>query len=140
MYEFISASLVWCVLSSLRERTYRPLRSAHLLRNPLLVLPPHLLPQSYNLDAYQGAVLYAPALHSAQECGLIDICHGCHRHISLHARMLVDALANFQYYAYDQLPVLVREAFEKASLFDIMLVARARASRAAVTFEIERPS
>ena len=35
-----------------------------LLRNPLL--SPHLLPQSYNLDTYQGAVLYAPVLHSAQ--------------------------------------------------------------------------
>ena len=37
-----------------------------------------------------------------------------------------DAIANFQYYAYECLPLPVKEAFEKASIFNQILVARVR--------------
>lgn len=42
--------------------------------------------------------------------------------------MPVDAIANFQYYTYECLPCAVTEAFQKASLFNLMLVVRVRAT------------
>ncbi|KAJ7021408.1 hypothetical protein C8F04DRAFT_897453, partial [Mycena alexandri] len=41
----------------------------------------------------------------------------------------LDALANFQYYARDELPPDVLEAFQSASLYDLMMVARSRCTR-----------
>ncbi|KAJ7046273.1 hypothetical protein C8F04DRAFT_894650, partial [Mycena alexandri] len=41
----------------------------------------------------------------------------------------LDALANFQYYAWDELPAAVLEAFKTASLYDLMMVSRTRCTR-----------
>ncbi|KAJ7155908.1 hypothetical protein C8R43DRAFT_822951, partial [Mycena crocata] len=41
----------------------------------------------------------------------------------------IDSLANFQYYARDRLPPDVKQAFAKASLYDLMMVSRSRATR-----------
>ena len=51
----------------------------------------------------------------------------------------LDALANFQYYARDELPPAVKAAFESASLYDLMMVSRSRATRITHLF-CERPS
>ncbi|KAJ7216139.1 hypothetical protein C8J57DRAFT_1255387 [Mycena rebaudengoi] len=44
-------------------------------------------------------------------------------------RQPVDLMANFQYYARDELPPDVKAAFDGASMYDIMMVAKSRATR-----------
>ncbi|KAJ7158211.1 hypothetical protein C8R43DRAFT_882687, partial [Mycena crocata] len=56
------------------------------------------------------------------------ICFGCSRVLRKKIQP-VDALANFQYYARAELPKDVKEAFEQASLYDLMMVSRSRATR-----------
>jgi hypothetical protein len=98
-----------------------------LLRNPWL--PSHAVPTSYNWEAYDCVVLYPLALHDRDAQGDLDICLTCLRDLKYARRQPIDSLANFQYYRLNELPLDARRAFEKASVFDIMLVARSRATR-----------
>jgi hypothetical protein len=83
-----------------------------------------MLPSTYNFDVYNGAILYPKVLHDMNACGTMDVCASCHS--ALHAeKQPMDAIANFQYYVYDELPASVHQAFASMSLFDVMLVARA---------------
>ncbi|KAJ7902454.1 hypothetical protein B0H13DRAFT_1499896, partial [Mycena leptocephala] len=50
----------------------------------------------------------------------------------------LDALANFQYYGREELPGPVKSAFEAASLYDLMMVARTRCTRITHLFS-EKP-
>ncbi|KAJ7774867.1 hypothetical protein B0H16DRAFT_1303004, partial [Mycena metata] len=58
----------------------------------------------------------------------MDICSTCKPVLKKKFQPL-DALANFQYYARDELPEAVREAFNSASLYDLMMVSRSRCTR-----------
>ncbi|KAJ7070423.1 hypothetical protein B0H15DRAFT_763587, partial [Mycena belliarum] len=51
----------------------------------------------------------------------------------------LDALANFQYFGIDELPADVKTAFEKSSLYDLMMVSRCRATRITHLF-CDKPS
>jgi hypothetical protein len=56
------------------------------------------------------------------------VCHTCHA-ILHKGKQPLDAWANFQYYAHHRLPKDVLDAFNKASMFDLMLVSHCRATR-----------
>ncbi|KAJ7687298.1 hypothetical protein B0H17DRAFT_1136419 [Mycena rosella] len=91
------------------------------------------LPTTYNFAAYSRAILCPAALRRTYELSGMDICHSCKLLLSNHKHP-PDSLANFQYYARDELPVEVREAFRQALMFDVMMVARSRATRIAHMF------
>ncbi|KAK7038371.1 hypothetical protein R3P38DRAFT_2515926, partial [Favolaschia claudopus] len=97
-----------------------------LLRNP--ALPMETLPTTYNLEAYDGAILLSSALQDKTKKGPFEICDSCR--ISLEANQQpLDSLANFQYYARDELPPNIKTAFEEASLYDLMMIAHSRCTR-----------
>ncbi|KAJ7741071.1 hypothetical protein B0H16DRAFT_1324061, partial [Mycena metata] len=67
----------------------------------------------------------------------MDVCTTCK--VALKKKMQpLDALANFQYYARAELPPVVRAAFDDASLYDLMMVSRTRATRITHLFS-EKP-
>ncbi|KAF8556634.1 hypothetical protein OG21DRAFT_1482850 [Imleria badia] len=102
-----------------------------ILRNE--ALPREVLPTTYNLSEFQNAILYPKALRDCHQPTSGDVCSSCLK--LLRAGVLPEnALANFQYYAYDELPDDVRDAFARASIFDLMLVARARTTRISYFF------
>jgi hypothetical protein len=58
------------------------------------------------------------------------MCGRCHSTlICKRPRQPVNSLANFQYYGHEKLPDDIRDAFARASAYDLMLIARARASQ-----------
>ncbi|KAF8166600.1 hypothetical protein K438DRAFT_1616647, partial [Mycena galopus ATCC 62051] len=97
-----------------------------LLTNPYL--PPETLPTTYNLAAYEGAILCPSALTERDRLAPFDICGTCASSWK-NGHQPVNALANFQYYARDELPLDVRKAFADASLYDLMMTAHCRCTR-----------
>lgn len=97
-----------------------------LLRNPSL--PVETLPTTYNFDAYERAILYPLALRNKTALGPMDVCAPCAAEWAS-GRQPLDSLANFQYYARDELPDSVRTAFAETSLFDLMMICQSRATR-----------
>ncbi|KIJ08431.1 hypothetical protein PAXINDRAFT_18433 [Paxillus involutus ATCC 200175] len=85
----------------------------HLLQNKFI--PRDVLPTTYNLDVYDGAILYPKALDDRNFRGQMDICSSCHTLLQAE-KLPMDAIANFQYYAYDELPDTVHFAFANTSL------------------------
>lgn len=98
-----------------------------LLRNP--ALPEHVLPTSYAIDMYDGAILCPAGLYDKESRGDLDLCGKCHDDLVCKHVQPRDSLANFQYYGHERLSVDVRKAFKDATLFDLMLVSRCRATR-----------
>ncbi|KAG1844566.1 hypothetical protein C8R48DRAFT_750839 [Suillus tomentosus] len=69
------------------------------------------------------------------------MCRSCHSALLGHApRQPLNSLANFQYYGYERLPDDIREAFSTASIYDLMLVSRARASQVTHFYTYKRSS
>ncbi|KAG1886345.1 uncharacterized protein F5891DRAFT_1201130 [Suillus fuscotomentosus] len=100
----------------------------HLLRNDCL--PEHTLPQTYAFELYERAILYPKGLQDLWAKSDIYLCRTCRSAlVSKSPRQPVNSLANFQYYAHERLPPLIRSAFLEASVYDLMLVSRARASQ-----------
>ncbi|KAH9895271.1 hypothetical protein C8Q73DRAFT_645718, partial [Cubamyces lactineus] len=102
-----------------------------LLRND--ALPPHVRPTSYNLEAYDGAILNPKGLKNTNVQGEIQVCRECRRDLRS-GRMPLFALANWLYYGHDRLPLEVRQAFRESTHAERLLVARARASTISVRF------
>lgn len=98
-----------------------------LLRNAFL--PEHVLPTSYNFAAYDEAILCVDGMHNTDEKGELDVCDSCRRFLIVKKVQPVNALANFQYYGNSRLDREVSLAFKHASMFDLMLVSRCRATR-----------
>ncbi|KAF8122489.1 hypothetical protein EV363DRAFT_1104622, partial [Boletus edulis] len=97
------------------------------LRNQCL--PSHVLPTSYNLAAYSGAILCPEGLSSLATLGTIRICPRCNHALRGNPpRQPKFALANFLYYGRERLPEDVSEAFATASPFELMLISRCRSS------------
>lgn len=107
-----------------------------LLQNPCL--PPETNPTTYNFEAYDRAILYHVALHQKDKKGPIDTCASCLKELK-DGNQPLDSWANFQYYARDELPPAVRNAFAAASMFDLMMVARSRATKITHLFS-EKPN
>jgi len=98
-----------------------------LLQNPYL--PEKCLLTKYDVRAYYSVILWHKGLHDCVRRGDPDMCVSCwHELVSL-GKQPLDSLANFQYYRYEALSDEVREAFDHATTFDIMMVACARATR-----------
>ncbi|KAJ7124268.1 hypothetical protein C8R44DRAFT_875321 [Mycena epipterygia] len=97
-----------------------------LLQNPCL--PAETLPVTYKFEAYDRAILCPLALQDRMKKGVFNSCDSCKIPWE-HGQQPPDALANFQYYTRAELPPGVRIAFETASMYDIMMVARARTTR-----------
>ncbi|KAI6146363.1 hypothetical protein BKA82DRAFT_37623, partial [Pisolithus tinctorius] len=81
-----------------------------LLRNE--ILPQKVLPCTYALDLYYGAILCLRGMQSLNAFAPIQMCGGCRRSLTGKSpSQPVDALANFQYYAWNELPVEIRDVF-----------------------------
>lgn len=105
-----------------------------LLTNP--ALPEEVLPQSYDLVAYGGAILHPKGLEHLDKRGPVRICQEC-RAALFHkdgAKMPLYALANWLYYGHERLPESVKEAFAKSTQVERMLVGRARSSKVSFKF------
>ncbi|OJT07088.1 ATP-dependent DNA helicase PIF1 [Trametes pubescens] len=105
-----------------------------LLTNP--ALPEEVLPQSYDLAAYGGAILHPKGLEHLDKRGPVRICQEC-RAALFHkngAKMPLYALANWLYYGHERLPESVKEAFAKSTQVERMLVGRARSSKVSFKF------
>lgn len=98
-----------------------------LLRNDRV--PLHLYPHAYDAAEFEYALLYPNALHDHDRRGLGSVCRSCLSCLRK-GKMPPDAVANFQYYTCDCLPSSVVDA----SLFDLMLVCKARATRISYMF------
>ncbi|KAI0324866.1 hypothetical protein GY45DRAFT_1349194 [Cubamyces sp. BRFM 1775] len=98
-------------------------------------LPDRILPNSYNRDAYDGALLHPSGLTNVHGRDRLRICHDCLS--ALHGkppRMPKYALANWLYYGHETLPSDIRQAFATATLSERLLVSRARASNICYKF------
>ncbi|KIM23130.1 hypothetical protein M408DRAFT_77987 [Serendipita vermifera MAFF 305830] len=97
-------------------------------------LPAHVLPISYNLAAYDNALLDPDGLSNKDmKEGSILLCKPCHKDLtSKKPQMPTLSLANWLYYGRDRLPPDIKEAFDSASVFEKSLICRGRASR--ITF------
>ncbi|KAJ7838244.1 hypothetical protein B0H14DRAFT_3459667 [Mycena olivaceomarginata] len=102
-----------------------------LLKNP--VLPVAALPTTYNLAAYDGAILCPEALHDTSQKGPMAVCPSCRSSMAAGLQP-PDSLANFQYYGRAELPSDVRSAFEQATPFDLLLSAYSRSTRITYLF------
>ena len=109
-----------------------------LLRNDQL--PPETLPTTYNLKAYDNAILNPKGLHDLNCKGPIDLCLPCYSSLVERKKQPLDSIANFQYYAHAELPQDVKDALAKASMFNLMLIAHARATRLTHLFSKKKDS
>lgn len=98
-----------------------------LLQNPYI--PDETRPTTYNLQAYQGAILYPKGLHNKEAQGPLDMCMKCETALVQRNQQPKDSLANWHYTGHDELPEEVRNALKSATMFDVMMVARSRATR-----------
>ncbi|KAI6156900.1 hypothetical protein BKA82DRAFT_142402 [Pisolithus tinctorius] len=81
-----------------------------LLRNDYL--PQKVWPRSYAIDLYHGALLSPKGLRRLDDVGAIQMCERCRRSLTGKSpSQPVDALANFQYYSWSELPSEVRDIF-----------------------------
>ena len=109
------------------------LRSLDLSLLQNLALPPMVLLSTYPLAEFDGAILYPKALRNQLQCTYGDVCKVCLKSLRA-AKMPDNVIANFQYYAYYRLLNEVGEAFNTTSLFDLMLVVRARLTKISYMF------
>ena len=124
-----------CARNTLRKDTQHVHASEielTLLRND--ALPPNVLPTTYNFECYQRALLCPEGMTNRAELGNLTLCSVCHRELLIKRRMPKLCLANWLYFAHDELPDTVKRAFRDATQFDRMLVSRARASRISYRF------
>jgi hypothetical protein len=100
----------------------------HLLRNDCL--PDYTLPSNYDFELYARAILYSKGLTDCWTLSDIFMCPSCHSYLICKSpQQPVNSLANFQYYGHHRLPADIQDAFSSASIYDLMLVSRARASQ-----------
>lgn len=119
------------VLESLLVRLNASSVPLSLLRND--DLPEHLRPTEYDMEVYDMAILHPPGLSHKRHKGVMSVCSTCGDSLG-GGVMPKFALANWLYYGRSVLPPLVKAAFDHASTFDLMLIARARASNICFRF------
>ncbi|KAI0361333.1 hypothetical protein OH77DRAFT_1391844, partial [Trametes cingulata] len=103
-----------------------------LLRND--DLPAHVLPTTYALDVYCGAILHPKGMADRSALGDLLICVTCDGELRVKKRMPKFALANWLYYGHEELPEDVRRAFADSTPFERILISRARASKVSFRF------
>lgn len=97
----------------------------NLLQNPYL--PKVVLPTTYDFELYKRALLNPKGLEFTDRLGCIRLCLKCHNSLSA-SKMPKFALSNWLYYGHDSIPRDVRIAFEQSTVFERMLIGRARAN------------
>ncbi|KDR72120.1 hypothetical protein GALMADRAFT_24825, partial [Galerina marginata CBS 339.88] len=102
-----------------------------LLRND--DLPIHLRPVSYNFFAYNRAILDPAGLTSLNTVDQLILCQNCHSSLQ-RSTMPKFALCNWLYYAKDRLPHNVQNAFKDSTIFERMMIARARCNSVCCRF------
>ncbi|KAG1821307.1 hypothetical protein EV424DRAFT_861670 [Suillus variegatus] len=108
--------------------------SVAVTRIPLILLqneclPEHTLPRTYDFELYGRAILYPKGMTDCWSLAPLLLCSSCCAYLlRSQPRQPVNSLANFQYYGHERLPEAVRCALQNASLYDLMLISRARAS------------
>ena len=102
-----------------------------LLRNDRL--PECVLPKSYNIEAYDGALLHPNGMTNVAARAEMKVCNECRRDLE-RGKMPKFSLANWLYYGHDALPDDVKTAFREATQVERMLVSRARASKISFRF------
>ncbi|OSD06157.1 hypothetical protein PYCCODRAFT_1361373, partial [Trametes coccinea BRFM310] len=102
-----------------------------LLRND--ELPVHVRPSTYNLEAYDRAILHPKGLTTCRERGNLSVCRQCFKPLC-DGKMPRFALANWLYYGHDVLPAEVKQAFRAATPVERVLISRARASKISYKF------
>ena len=109
-----------------------------LLQNPYL--PDYTRPTTYNIDAYQGAILYPKGLHNKKDQGPLDMCIKCETALVHRNQQPRDSLANWHYTGHSKLPEDVHDALKSATMFDVMMVARSRATQITQLFSNKKGS
>ena len=94
-----------------------------LLRND--DIPTTMQPVDYDFNLYKRAYLSTPGMESTTTLGRLRICKDC-RNAIVKGRMPKFALVNWLYSGYESLPKEVMNAFQASSIFERMLIARAR--------------
>ncbi|KAI0069415.1 hypothetical protein K474DRAFT_1610489, partial [Panus rudis PR-1116 ss-1] len=97
-------------------------------------IPVAALPRDYNFDAYGQAILHWRGLLNPLSPGVICLCATCETAMVKNRTMPKHALANFLYYGREALPSDVQDAFKHATSCELLLVARARASKISFRF------
>lgn len=105
-----------------------------LLRND--ALDEAITPSDYNFHAYGRALLNIKGLERIDTVGKMRLCKRCMKSLS-NGHMPKFALANWLYYGNSALPNLVKRAFDDASLFEKMLVGRARCNSICCRFNFK---
>ncbi|PPQ81034.1 hypothetical protein CVT26_002879 [Gymnopilus dilepis] len=109
--------------------------SLSLLRNGRL--PDHLLPRTYDTAVYEGAILNPKGLEFTDRVGRLRLCLRCHKSLAA-GKMPKFALSNWLYYGYDALPAEVADSFRQSSLFEKMLICRARCNSVICRFNAKQ--
>ena len=104
----------------------------NLLRND--GLPAKVRPTTYDFEAYQGALLHPKGLVDLWQVGDVRMCEVCQRELVGKGRMPRLCLANYLYYAYNELPPRAKEAFDASSYTEHLMLARARCSKISYRF------
>ncbi|RPD70480.1 hypothetical protein L226DRAFT_470224, partial [Lentinus tigrinus ALCF2SS1-7] len=103
-----------------------------LLRND--ALPRKVLPTTYDFPLYDRAILYPRGMHDPWSLAPLDICCTCHKELVDNQRMPKLCLANWLYYAMDELPDDVARALRASTFVDRLLISRARSTRISFRF------
>ena len=103
-----------------------------LLRNASLSI--NVEPTTYNFDAYCKALLHPKGLVDPWQLSSIMMCEVCKRELLHKRRMPRLSLANWLYYAHDELPEDVRRALKDSTPTERLLWGRARGSRLSYRF------
>ena len=104
-----------------------------LLRND--ELPPGLHPNSYDFNVYDRAILNPKGLSDTCSVGNMTMCRPCYNAVS-GGTMPKFALCNWLYYGKDALPKGIQEAFSQSSMFERMLISRARCNSVCCKFKV----
>ncbi|KAI0717708.1 hypothetical protein C8T65DRAFT_571452, partial [Cerioporus squamosus] len=104
-----------------------------LLRND--ALPPTVYPSTYAFNVYQNALLYPKGMADRWQLASLLMCLKCHRDLVINKSMPKLCLANWLYYALDELPADVSAALNMSTPVDKLLIARARTSRISFRFK-----
>ena len=108
-----------------------------LLRND--ALPYKVKPTTYDFVAYKEVLLNPKGLVDRWRLDKIHMCEACHRDLVGRHRMPRLCLANWLYYAVEELPANVRRAFDASTFTERRLLGRARCSRISYRFtELKR--
>lgn len=103
-----------------------------LLRND--ELPRCVWPTTYAFELYERALLHPKGMRNLVAKDDINVCASCEADLCGKARMPKYSLANYLYYAHEELQPVVKSGFDGSTVMERMLIARGRTSRVSFRF------